>query len=283
MHIVLGASGQIGSMLIDNLLRKDIPVRAVVRNMAKAEALKNKGAEVVTADYTDLPALKKALSGGSPVFLLTPENPASIDRLGEIKTIINNYKEAVKSSGVKRIIGLSSMGAHNGFGRGALEASYLLEHAFKDIDAEQVFIRPAFYYSNWLGYLELVKEKGILPTFFPPDLKVPMIAPPDVAAFLTDAMTGKLREGIYEISGPRDYSSNEIADIFGKVLNRDAAAQQIMPEDWESALLQAGFSRDGAKSLMLMTQAVIEGKTNYETANPVHLPANFETYLRNII
>src|SRR5688572_21376774 len=106
-------------------------------------------------------------------------------------------------------------------------ASYMLEHAFSDLEIEQTFVRPAYYFSNWLGYLELVKEHGILPTFFPPEVKLPMIVPPDVAKFLSDIMIKTPQERIYEIMGPNVYSSLDIAKIFGDVLNRDVTLQQI--------------------------------------------------------
>jgi uncharacterized protein YbjT (DUF2867 family) len=253
MNIILGATGQIGSMLVDNLLKKGQPVRAVIRNGFKAQELKNKGAEVIIADYFDVQALKKAFHGGGSVFLLTPENPECENCLNEIQMIINNYREAVLSSKVTKILGLSSMGAQHESGTGNLMASYMLEHAFSDLEIEQIFVRPAYYFSNWLGYLELVKEYGILPTFFPPEMELPMIAPSDVAK------------------------------IFRDVLNRNVTLQQILPEEWESTLIQAGFSKDGADNLILMTKAVIDGKTKNDATNPIRFSTDFKTYLKNII
>ena len=87
MNIILGATGQVGSMLVDNLLDKGQPVRAVVRDGLKAQGLKNKGVEVKIADYLDVEALKKAFQGGSSVFLLTPENPESENFINEIQRI----------------------------------------------------------------------------------------------------------------------------------------------------------------------------------------------------
>lgn len=284
MDIILGATGQIGSMLVDNLVKKDQPVRAVVRNEFKAQKLKNMGVEVKIADYFDAEALKKAFQGGDSVFLLTPENPESEDFLGQIQTILNNYREAILFSEITKIVGLSSMGAQHESGTGNLMASYLLEHAFSDLEIEQVFIRPAYYFSNWLGYLELVKGYGILPTFFPPELKLPMIAPPDVAGFLSGVITCKTsQERIYEIAGPHDYISSDIAKIFEEVLGKNVILQQVFPEEWENTLTQAGFSKDGTKNLMLMTKAVIDGKTKSETANPIRFSTDFKSYLKNVI
>ncbi|MBP1924433.1 uncharacterized protein YbjT (DUF2867 family) [Sedimentibacter acidaminivorans] len=282
MNIVLGASGQIGSMLVDNLLKKDQPVRVVIRNSLKAQELKNKGIEVIIADYTDLEALKKAFYGGKSVFLLTPENPECNNFSKETQILLNNYREAILQSGATKIVGLSSSGAHIESEAGNLEASYMLEHTFSEINIEQVYVRPAYYFSNWLGYLDLVKNYGILPTFFPPEMKVSMIAPPDVAEFLSNVMIcNTSQERIYEIAGQQLYSSLDIAKIFGDVLNRNVEVQQVLPEEWENTLIQAGFSKDGAKNLMLMTQAVIDGKTKNETINPIHFYTDFKKYLIN--
>jgi uncharacterized protein YbjT (DUF2867 family) len=284
MNIILGATGQIGSMLVDNLLKNGQPVRAVVRNDFKAQKLKNKGVEVRIADYFDVEALKKAFQGGNSVFLLTPENPESENFLSEIQRIIDNYREAVLSSGITKIVGLSSMGAQHESGTGNLMASYMLEHAFSDLEIEPVFVRPAYYFSNWLGYLELVKEYGTLPTFFPPEMELPMIAPSDVAGFLSDVITCKTpQERVYEISGPRDYSSLDIAKIFGDVLSKNVTLQQVLPEEWENTLIQAGISKDGAKNLMLMTKAVIDGKTKNETTNQIRFSTDFKSYLKRVI
>jgi uncharacterized protein YbjT (DUF2867 family) len=284
MNIILGATGQIGSMVVDNLVKENQPVRCVVRNSKKAQELINKGLEVAIADYFDVDSLKKAFYGGSTVFLLTPENPGCINFIEESRTIINNCREAILASGISRVIGLSSMGAQHEEGTGNLVASYLLEHAFTDLAIEQSYVRPAYYFSNWVGYLEMVQEYGILPTFFPPEMKLSMIAPSDVAEFLSKCIISKTQlERVYEIIGQPSYSSEEIAAIFEEVLNRKVSCEQVLSKDWEDTLLQAGFSKDGAQNLMLMTKAVIDGKTIAVTANQIRCSIDFRSYLTSII
>lgn len=284
MNIILGATGQIGFMLASNLLKKGQSVRAVVRNESKAHELRKMGIEVVVADYLDKEALKKAFYGGKSAFLLTPEDPKSENYMDEVRLILSNYQETVQASGINKIVGLSSMGAQHESGTGNLCASYLLEHTFSELNIEQVFVRPAYYYSNWIGYLELIMAQGILPTFFPPEMELPMISPTDVAAFLTEVMIRETpQERIYEIIGPHDYSSLEIARIFGNVLNKDVTLQQIPPHEWENTLVQAGFTTDGAMNLILMTKAVIDGKTKNDTPNPIRFLTDFKTYLETIV
>jgi hypothetical protein len=83
--------------------------------------------------------------------------------------------------------------------------------------------------------------------------------------------------------GPHAYSSSDIAKIFGGVLNRDLTLQQVLPEEWESTLLKAEFSKDAATNLILMTKAVIDGKTKNDTTNHICFSTDFKTYLKNII
>lgn len=284
MNIVLGATGQIGFMLANNLFKKGQPVRAVVRDEAKAHELKKIGIEVFVADYLDKEALIKAFRGGKTAFLLTPESPNPENYLDEVNLIIDNYREAIQASGINKIVGLSSMGAQHESDTGNLVASYLLEHAFSGLNIEQIFVRPAYYYSNWIGYLELIMAEGILPTFFPLEMKLPMISPIEVAEFLADVMIRETpQERIYEVCGPQDYSSLDIVRIFEKVLNKNITLKQILPDEWESALEQAGFTSEGAKNFMLMTKAVIDGRTKSDTPNPVRLLMNFQRFLEQTV
>jgi hypothetical protein len=83
--------------------------------------------------------------------------------------------------------------------------------------------------------------------------------------------------------GPHAYSSSDIAEIFRDVLNRDVTLQQVLPEEWESTLIQAGFSKDAANNLILMTKAVIDGKTKNDITNKICFSTDFNTYLKSII
>jgi uncharacterized protein YbjT (DUF2867 family) len=280
MNIVLGATGQIGFMLANNLFKKGQPVRAVVRNNSKALELRRAGIEVFIADFLDKNSLIKAFHGGKTAFLLTPENPFSENQMDEVRQIIGHYLEAVQASGINKIVGLSSMGAQHKSDTGNLFASYLLEHAFSDLNVEQIFVRPAYYFSNWIAYLELIMTQGILPTFFPPKMKLPMVSPVDVAEFLTDMMIrNEPQKRIYEICGPHDYCSLDISKIIGSVLDKEVVLQQIPFDEWANTFAKAGFSTDGIKNLSLMTKAVIDGKTNSDNHSLVRLFMDFRAYL----
>ena len=281
MNIVLGASGQIGSRVVNELALLGEPVRAVVRDSSKAKIPRN--VEVKSVDFYNLDALKSALAGGTSVFLITPENPSSVDVLGETRTILDHYRQAIISSGISRIVGLSSIGAQHKSGTGNLQMSYLLEHYFQDLSVEQIFIRPAYYLSNWLGYLDMVKKEGVLPTFFPVEQKIHMVAPPDVAAFIAALLSRHHEEAqIVELTGPAEYSSLDVARTFSQILERKVEAYQIPEADWDSTLKGVGFTEDAASNMIDMIRAVINGKAVPENAGSglVKMKTDMLTYFR---
>lgn len=276
---VLGAAGRVGSKIAENLSEMGIGVRAVIRNIEKSRFLQRLDVEIAIAEYNDARALEAALREIDTAFLLTPENPECRDFTAENKALLDHYRSAALQTGVRRIIGLSSMGAQHAEGTGILLASYRLEHLFVRDRIETQFVRPAYYYSNWTGYLEIAGQTGVLPTFFPPQLKLPMIAPADVADFCASLIAdGGETPQISEIEGPEWYSCADIAAAFSQKLGRPVRPQVIAPDQWESALLQSGFSPSGARNLARMTRAVIDGRTA-GTKNPVKMPTTFAAYL----
>ena len=280
MNIIVGATGQVGSNLIREIKQNGFPVRAVVRNPDK---IIDKTIEARTADLFNVEQLTEAFIDGTTVFVLTPENTASTDIIGDTKRIVENYRKAIQASGIKKIVGLSCVGAHIEGNTGNILMSRILEQGFDNLGIEKVFIRPSYYFSNWLGYFETVRQYGILPTFFPEDLKIEMHSPIDLAKFiakvLTDKSTSKKRT-IYELAGQQKYSSLDVAKTFSKLLDKDVIVQSIATEQWKETLLSVGFTENTATNLSDMTQAVIDGKTIPERPNDIiKLPTTLEKYM----
>ncbi len=257
MNIILGASGQVGSHIVKVLTKSNAKVRAVVR---KTKVQFDSNVEVRSADILELDELKSAMEGGETVFLFTPENPSSQNLLGDTERIIDNYRTAIQSTGIKRIVGLSSIGAHLDGDTGNFRMSRMLEKSFDDIDVKKTFVRPAYYYSNWLGFLQPMKEYGILPSFFPEDLKIEMTSPLDVAEFIAEQVIGKPTEdkNIIELVGPKKYSSRDVAEIFSHHLDKEIKVQPIAQEKWKETLTSAGFTDNTARNLIAMTRCVVD-------------------------
>jgi uncharacterized protein YbjT (DUF2867 family) len=284
--IILGAGGQVGSRIVKNLIEKNLTPKAVIRNKNKEENLKKLGAEVCICDLFNSGELEKIISNGTSLFVLTPENPFSENPLMDTEKILANIYRAVKNSHIKKIVGLSSGGAHLKTGSGNLLMSRMLEDTFIDLKIQLIFIRPGYYYSNWIGYLDVIKKEGILPTFYPKDFQIPMVAPDDVALYISNLLYAENNyESIYELIGPRLYSSDDIAKTFGKLLNKNVITNEIPSDLWCKTLENIGFSPMGIKLMVEMTDCVIKGKTksDVEKNKLIKMPTTFEEYLKNIL
>ncbi len=283
MNIIVGATGQVGSNLINEIKANGYPVRAVVRNPNK---LSDQTVETRTADFFNLEQLTEAFKGGTTVFVLTPENPTSNNIIEDTKRIVENYKQAIEQTGIKKVVALSCIGSHINDNTGNVLMSKILEQSLVNLQIEKVFIRPSYYFSNWLGNLETVKQYGVLPTFFPEDLKIEMHSPIDLAKFIAKIMTANTsseKERIYELTGQQKYSSLDVANSFSKLLNKNVSVQSIPKDKWNETLLSVGFTKNTATNLSDMTQAVIDNLTVPEyPANTIKLPTTLEDYFQGL-
>lgn len=111
MYIIMGASGRVGSQIVQELLKHGESVKAVIHDDKKAAKLTDQGAGVAIADAYDLSSLRKAFDGGETLFAITPETGKTGDLIAETQQLLDNYRAAVTGSTIKKVVGLSSMGA----------------------------------------------------------------------------------------------------------------------------------------------------------------------------
>lgn len=279
MNIIVGATGQVGSHVIQRLKQDGYATRAIVRTTDKAT---DKSNDYRVADLFDAEQLTEAFRGGTAAFLITPENPAAKDIIEDTRHIVHNYKIAIRAAGIRKVVALSCIGAHLEADTGNILMSRVLEQELDSLDIEKVYIRPSYYFSNWLGYRQTAEQHGVLPSFFPKDLKLDMHSPVDLVKFIAQVMTRPASSGkkIHELTGPLQYSALDVADAFSKLFNKNVAVQSIPPEQWRETLVAVGFTDNTAKNLSDMTQAVIDGRAVPEWPDDtIKLPTSLLKYL----
>ena len=103
-YVILGASGNTGSIIADFLLSKG----RKGRDAGRLQRFVTKGANAVTADLSDAAALTKAFTGARAAYLMLPPITSREDQERESDAIA----KAVKESGLRYALHLSSYGAH---------------------------------------------------------------------------------------------------------------------------------------------------------------------------
>src|SRR5258708_30785028 len=99
MYVVMGATGNTGSVAAKTLLERGEKVRAVGRDTHKLAPLGQLGAEVVTADALDVAAMAKAFEGAAAAYVLLPPRAKDPDLLGSGEKMSTAITEAIQSSG----------------------------------------------------------------------------------------------------------------------------------------------------------------------------------------
>ncbi|MCB0577568.1 MAG: NmrA/HSCARG family protein [Saprospiraceae bacterium] len=250
--LVTGATGAQGGSVAYALLNQQIfSVRILTRNpdSERAQALKQAGAEVVEGDMGNPASLAKALEGCYGVFGVTNFWEHFEQEFKHGKNLI----EAVHSSGVKHVV-LSTLADYQGMTGGALRVPHFdlkaeLEGYAKSLQLPATFLRVAFYYENFLGFIPLQKGRGDYYTFgFPQgDTRLSMASAEDIGGIVS-TIFGHPAEYIGRVVGAvgEDRPCAEYAAIMSRVFGRDIRYQYIPHEDY------AGLDFPGAEELANM-------------------------------
>jgi uncharacterized protein YbjT (DUF2867 family) len=261
MYLVMGATGQTGAATVSALLAKGKPVRALVRSEAKAADLRARGVGVALGDLSEPTSVVRALAGVKAAYCLLPPDPTTTDLTGRNRTLADNLASALRDSQVEHVVLLSSIAAHLPGGTGPIATLHHAEAALKATGKTVTCLRAAYFMENTAGLLGLMKAQGIVPCFFHPARKIPMIATQDIGACAADLLMGTpLRGGeIVDLDGPGPVSYEDVAAAYGRALGKAVSAVPVPPEGIVPALMQAGFSANVAGHYAEMAGAADRG------------------------
>jgi uncharacterized protein YbjT (DUF2867 family) len=269
MHIILGATGHVGSALAQALLAHNEPVTVVTRDAHKTQALQTKGARVAVVDVFDTPALHRVFMGGTRVFVLNPPAPPSTDTVAEERKSLRAILSALEGCTLEKIVAESTYGAQPGDGIGDLGVLHEMEQALGAGQVPFSAIRAAYYMSNWDASLKTAREEGKVHSMYPPDFKLPMVAPHDLGQFAAKLMLGSpAPSGPHYVEGPQRYSPGDVARAFSQALGRPVDVAVTPQAQWVPAFKALGFSDAAAKSYAEMTRITLEDKYEPEKPEP---------------
>ncbi|PYV71208.1 MAG: hypothetical protein DMG97_17040 [Acidobacteria bacterium] len=159
MYVVLGASGNTGHIVARNLLAQQKKVRVVGRNAAHLQPFTAQGAFI--GDVPDASALTKALQQADSAYVMIPPNITTNDPQSYQEHVTDSIATAVKNSGVKNVVALSSIGADKPSGTGAVLSLHNFEQKLGQINTANVlFLRAAYFMENTLAQANIIRMMG---------------------------------------------------------------------------------------------------------------------------
>ncbi|PLC42149.1 NmrA family transcriptional regulator [Ralstonia pickettii] len=259
MYVVMGATGHVGAAVADALLAGGEDVTIVTRRPERAGRWRDKGASVATADVEDVASLKAAFRRGRRAFLLNPPADIAGDTDATERRTIANILAALEDSGLEKVVAASTFGARPGQGIGDLTTLWELEEGLRRQPIPAAINRGAYYMSNWTSMLETVAETGTLPSMFPADMRIPMVAPADLGEAAAARLLTPLDDvGVRYVEGPQRYTPQDVARAMSRTLGRDVVLEVVPRDRWEAVYKGWGFSAEAARAYAKMTAVTLD-------------------------
>jgi uncharacterized protein YbjT (DUF2867 family) len=282
--VILGASGNTGSIVANSLLSKGKKVRVVARDAGRLQPFVRNGAEAFTTDMTDSTALTKAFTGARAVYLLLPPIHSREDQERQSDA----FAKAVQESGVRHAVYLSSYGAHVPEGTGPIVGLHSAEQKLNTISALNVLhLRAAYFMENNLAAIDMIHGMGIFGHVLLPHLKLPMIATRDVGNYAAERLLNLDFSGkeTRELLGERDLSMTEATTAIARGIGKpDLRYEQLTYDQMRQGLTQMGFEPKKAAVYIKMFQAINTGvlAAQEPRSQGNSTPTSFETFVRDV-
>jgi uncharacterized protein YbjT (DUF2867 family) len=256
--LVTGAAGSVGSTArtaIAILLEQGHRVRAMVRKLdARADVLRDLGAEVVVADMLDIVAVRAAMQGCSVVYFTMSVSPDYLEA-----TV--NVAVTAKSLGVKAFVNLSQMtlsqmGETETTGSPQQKQHWLAEQMLRWSGLPVVYLRPtAFFEGLFLPAAKGIRDDNAIRLPFA-DGKTSPIAAADVGAAAAAVLANPAPHigQVYELTGPQSLTMAELAQEFSGALGRTIQYVNVPPQIWEAKLRELQQPAHLVSHLVVMAQ-----------------------------
>ncbi|WP_316824118.1 NAD(P)H-binding protein [Pedobacter miscanthi] len=219
--VITGSLGNISSALATQLINQGHQVMVVSSNPEKAAEITQLGAEAAIGSVTDESFLVDTFTSADLAYLMVPPHFAASNVREHIKTVGQHYANAVKAVGVKKVVLLSSIGAHLDKGTGPIAGLHDVEQIFGELEnIDLLTLRPAFFYNNFYANIDLIKHAGIIGSNYGANQTIIMVDPKDIAA----VAASKIDEGftgssiVYIASDKRRLS--EVASALGTAIGK---------------------------------------------------------------
>jgi NAD(P)H dehydrogenase (quinone) len=255
MFAVMGITGNVGGAVADTLLQHGKKVRGIVRDDSKAQAWKDKGVEIETANYDD--HLTAVFTGVEGVFCMIPPDvvpdPGFPDSVARIAAI----KKAILAAKPPRAVFLSSIGGEKTTGLGIVTTAHLLEEELGSIGIPSAFLRAGSFMENILHSIPAARTTGMYYSFYQPlGDPIPLVATQDIGRIGAEILLQTWQANRFiEISGPTYYSPNDVAAALEKALDRPVTSVAVPRETWVDTLAQHGMPADRSSAYIEMNDS----------------------------
>lgn len=247
--VITGATGQVGGEVLRRLVQRDVPVRALVRDSQKADALRQGGVQAVEGDFGKPKTLDRAFEGADTMFLACANVPDQIE-------LESGAIDAAVRAGVRRVVKLSILGAQANSPVPFRDWHGRIEEKLKGSGMDFTLLRPNFFMQ---GLPALLASDG--------NIHAPMgsgrvgwVDVGDIVEVAVRTLTEERHEGrTYTIAGPESLSLAEVTNELSTAAGREILHIDISPEAARQRMISSGMPEWFAEALLALFAAIRQG------------------------
>lgn len=233
MILVTGATGNVGSHVVDMLITESLPVRVTTRDKQNIPVQWADNVDVSVIDFSKPESIQAALKNIESLILITPANE-------EMEQQQKDIVKLAKKNDVKRIIKLSGLGAGPDAEIRLPKAHYQIEEAIIASEIPYIFVRPNLFMQTLMGaYDSIVQDRTI---YAPAGKgKISFIDAQDIAAVIVSALcTNEFNRSI-EITGPDAVSYTDVASKLSHATGQPVEFVDVPESSAKESMLESGL------------------------------------------
>lgn len=258
---VTGSLGNISRILVERLTANGHEVSVISSNGDRAGEIEKLGAIPFIGSLSDAEFVSHSFKDADAVYTMVPPDFSVPDYYVFADKLHENYARAIALNHIQHVVNLSSIGVALA-GKAPLTRYYDLEKKLNAIPGlNVVHLRPAMFYTNFYGSLEMVRHQGIIGHNLSGAVELLMTHPSDIAETAFGLLNPPSFSGHrirYVISDIK--SGNEIAAILSEAIDKPLTWVEFPDDALLAGLMQNGFTRDVAETLVVAAgKAIREG------------------------
>jgi uncharacterized protein YbjT (DUF2867 family) len=264
--VITGSLGHIGQPLTKELVQKGHSVTVVSSKPDRARDIESLAATPAIGNIEDVEFLTNTFTGADAVFCLFAPGgffDPNYDLMAKIKQWASGYKQAILASGVKKVVHLSSIGAHTDKNNGILAFHYKAEQILRELPSDVAIkhLRPVGFYYNLLGFIPGIKAQGVIASNYGGDKKKPWVSPIDIAAVAAEELTGTFAGRTVRYIASEEISSTEIAHVLGAAIGKPDLQWIVIPgKELINRMITFGMNPGIAAGLVEMQDSIQSGE-----------------------
>lgn len=285
--VVTGSLGNIGQPLTTTLVRQGHSVTVISSKPDKQKAIEALGALPAIGSMEDVGFLSSTFSGAGAVYCMIPLTFSEPDLAAYLHRIAKNYVQALRQTGVKRVVVLSGWAADVVSGEN-------VEGVFDELtDVSITVMRPASFYSNFYASMDLIRGKGFVGALltlrysgimallsgkrgllmgnYGGDDRVVFVSPLDIADAVAEELLTAGEKRKIRYVGSEEMTCNEAAGIIGTAIGKPWLQWALLSDkQMLQGLKMAKMPQKVAELLVEMQAATHSGVTlrNFHKNNP---------------